>query len=100
MQPADAARAENAVVAHDAVDRDLTIRHVAELKPRLQAWLDAGGASLSLALAQECDGAGLQLLASLRRACRARGRDLVLTGIQPNALEAMRRTGFDVTFAA
>ena len=38
------------------IDRDLTIYHVAELKPRLLAWLQDGGSTLSLACAQESGG--------------------------------------------
>jgi len=82
------------------IDRDLTIYHVAELKPRLLAWLQDGGSTLSLACAQECDCAGLQLLVAARRAARAFGRELVLTDLTPNALDALRRTGLDRSFAA
>ena len=88
------------VASTHPIDRDLTIYHVAELKPRLLAWLDAGGSTLSLAFAEECDGAGLQLLVAARRAAMSCGRELVLADMTPNTLEALRRTGLDATFAA
>jgi len=99
----DMATAASAAATSDdapAIDRDLTIYNVADLKPRLQAWLDAGGATLSLALAEECDSAGLQLLVAARRAALARGRRLGLCEVRPNALEALRRTGLDTLFPA
>jgi anti-anti-sigma factor len=91
---------DHAAAGASPIDRDLTIYHVAELKPRLLAWLQDGGSTLSLAGAQECDCAGLQLLVAARRAARAAGRNLVLTDLTPNALDALRHTGLDATFAA
>ena len=99
MEHIEAAAATDVATTHP-IDRDLTIYHVAELKPRLAAWLSEGGATLSLAFAEECDCAGLQLLVAARRTALACGRELVLTDVTPNALEALRRTGLDTTFAA
>jgi len=100
MDNAAAVPEPTALAATPPIDRDLTIYHVAELKPRLLAWLQDGGSTLSLACAQECDSAGLQLLVAARREARAGGRDLVLTDVTPNALEALRRTGLDSSFTA
>lgn len=86
-------------VAAPAVDRGLTIYNVAELKPRLLAWLDDGGRTLSLAQADECDSAGLQLLVATRRAAQSRGREIVLADITPAAREALHRSGLDALFA-
>ena len=80
------------------IDANLTIHHAALLLPRLQAWLAAGCAPLSLAAAEECDCAGLQLLLSARRSAQAAGRALRLTDVGPAVRDALGRVGLASEF--
>ena len=71
------------------LDRDLTIYHVADLKPRLLAWADAGCAPLSLGAVAECDSAGVQLLLAARRSLAARGSSLQITAASAVVRDAL-----------
>jgi len=82
------------------LDRDLTIYHVADLKPRLLAWADAGCAPLSLGAVAECDSAGVQLLLAARRTAIARGAALTLLDAPPTVQDAIRRVGLDNVLVA
>lgn len=66
-------------------DADLTIAHVAALKPALLQAVAAGDGPLVLDLGAvaELDTAGLQLLLLARREAAARGRVLQLRGVAP-----------------
>lgn len=77
------------------IDRDLTIYHVAELKPRLLAWVEQGCPPLDLSATAECDSAGLQLLLAARRSALARGTTLTLTHAGAAVQDAVRRVGLE-----
>ena len=95
---ADAAAATAA--AAPPIDRDLTIYHVADLRLRLLAWLDAGAPPLDCAAATECDSAGLQLLLSARHSALARGARWQLSNPGPALTEALARVGLDALLLA
>lgn len=64
---------------------DLTIYQVAELKPRLENWLQQADPRLEIDLAgvENIDTAGLQLLALLKRESQAQGKSLCLRNHSP-----------------
>ncbi|MBN8218723.1 MAG: STAS domain-containing protein [Spirochaetes bacterium] len=84
------------------LEKPLTVRWVAELKPVLHAALDQGGDRLVLGLAAvpQIDGAGYQLLRAFQRALAARGKALLLEDADPKVAARIRLAGGSDLFEA
>lgn len=73
-----------------AIDGELTVFTVEAWKDRLARALDASQAlTVDLAAVTECDSAGLQLLAVLKREADLRGRDVALRNAAPAVAEVL-----------
>jgi ABC-type transporter Mla MlaB component len=75
------------------VEPELTIYHVASLRPQWLAAWSAGTRSFDLAQVAEIDGAGAQLLVSLWRMARRDGEPLTLDNPGANVREALALIG-------